>query len=67
MYESDAKTFRFCDESGIFRSSVNVVFTLQNKNRTKSTNGALPEPISIKSKTILTNEQMSKGKNRLEK
>ena len=25
MYESDAKTFRFCDESGIFRSSVNVV------------------------------------------
>ena len=25
MYESDAKTFRFCDESGIFRSSVNGV------------------------------------------
>ena len=24
MYESDAKTFRFYDESGIFRSSVNV-------------------------------------------
>jgi hypothetical protein len=26
MYESDAKTFRFCDESGIFRSSVNGVW-----------------------------------------
>jgi hypothetical protein len=28
MYESDAKMFRFCDESGIFRSSVNGVLDL---------------------------------------